>query len=370
MPHPLGGSVPACSPPAEATRLPVRVSSLPVPVFFAAGALALCILAFGAWNMRRAADLSAQNTTLKEKRLELLGQIKQRNLEISELRYRLDSLMSGTGVAPVAGQNPVVRRHGFTAVPKIEGLPISFDNGTTSKRLVCLTFDGNDLANAAQDILDTLASRNVKATMFLTGRFILKHPDMVGRIIAGGHEVGSHTFSHPHLTSYAKDHTQTILPSVTEALLCEELAKTDSVFRSLAGRPLAPLWRAPYGESNPVICAWAQRAGFIQVGWRQGRTWKLGLDSNDWTPDDETPGYHTPREVYDKIVGLAQGPDPGICGGIILMHLGTARTQKNAQVHLIVGKLIDTLQLLGYRFVIVTEMLRESGVDIARLKHS
>ncbi len=348
----------------------MRVSSLPVPVFFAAGALALCILAFGAWNMRRAADLSAQNTTLKEKRLELLGQIKQRNLEISELRYRLDSLMSGTGVAPVAGQNPVVRRHGFTAVPKIEGLPISFDNGTTSKRLVCLTFDGNDLANAAQDILDTLASRNVKATMFLTGRFILKHPDMVGRIIAGGHEVGSHTFSHPHLTSYAKDHTQTILPSVTEALLCEELAKTDSVFRSLAGRPLAPLWRAPYGESNPVICAWAQRAGFIQVGWRQGRTWKLGLDSNDWTPDDETPGYHTPREVYDKIVGLAQGPDPGICGGIILMHLGTARTQKNAQVHLIVGKLIDTLQLLGYRFVIVTEMLRESGVDIARLKHS
>jgi peptidoglycan-N-acetylmuramic acid deacetylase len=276
--------------------------------------------------------------------------------------------MSKTASAPGAGRNRLSRPPDLNSLPQIEGVPLSFDNGTTQKRLVCLTFDGNDLANAALDILDTLKSRNVKATMFLTGTFILKHPDMVGRIVAGEHEVGSHTFSHPHLTSYAQNHTQTTLPSVTEEFLCRELGKTDSLFRSLTGKPLAPLWRAPYGEFNPVICLWAQRAGFIQIGWRQGRTWKLGLDSNDWTADDETPGYHTPREVYDKIVGLAHEAGPGISGGIILMHLGTVRKQKDAQVHLIVGRLIDTLQSLGYRFVTVTEMLKESGVDIGRLK--
>jgi len=54
--------------------------------------VALCGIVFGVWNMRSAADLSTQNRMLKEKRSDLLNQIKERNQEISALRNALDSL--------------------------------------------------------------------------------------------------------------------------------------------------------------------------------------------------------------------------------------------------------------------------------------
>ena len=339
-------------------------------VFLAGLTLALLGIVFGVWNMRSGANVSMQNRMLKEKRSELLNQIKERNQEISALRNTLDSLKNFVDITASKKKNPFAFRSDIAIPPLINGLPLSFENGTAQKRLVCLTFDGGSFASAANDILDTLGSRNVKATMFLSGQFIRKYPGVVLRLVREGHEAGNHTFSHPHLTSYTQDQTQSLLPTITEAYLARELGKTDSLFRALTGVPLAPVWRAPYGEYNRIICIWAQHAGFLHIGWRQGRTWKQGLDSNDWIPDEESRGYHTPEEVYEKIVALAGGYENGISGGIILMHLGTMRTQKDRQVHVILGKLIDTLRTLNYRFVTVTEMLKESGVDIALLKRS
>jgi peptidoglycan/xylan/chitin deacetylase (PgdA/CDA1 family) len=331
--------------------------------------LGLCGLVFGLWNMRTAADLSSQNSSLREKRLELLSQIRERNQEIAALNSRLDSMHTMLE-AGIPGKKSLWRPAVGTEVllAPVPGLPVSFDNGTAQKKLVAITFDGSDQANAAADILDTLKLRNVKVTMFLSGQFMQKKQDVVRRILNDGHEIGNHTFSHPHLTSFVQDHTQSTLPLVTEAFLAYELAKTDSLFSAtFGGVPLSPLWRSPYGDHNRTICVWGQRAGFLHIGWGQGRTWRRNLDSNDWTPNEETAGYHTPQEVYDKIIDLANEPPSGINGGIILMHLGTVRQQKEKQVHLILGKLIDTLRSLGYSIVTVSELLRESGVDASLL---
>ena len=130
---------------------------------------------------------------------------------------------------------------------------------------------------------------------------------------------------------------------------------------------MSPLWRSPYGEHNKVLCIWAQQAGYLHVGWREGQTWKQSLDSNDWVPDEETAGFHSPEEVYRKIMTLAEASPNGINGGIILMHLGNIRTKKDMQVYTCLGKLIDSLQNMGYRFVVVSEMMKESGVDIGLL---
>lgn len=358
--------------PATSTPLQGKHTHPTVQSVFAlfAAAFALCTLFFGIWSMIRVQSLSEQNKLLKEKRIELLAQIKERNKEIADLRNRIDSLAVTTNVSSRNGRNACVV-HAEPPVPAvIDGLPVSFDNGTAQKRVVSLTFDGNDQANTAEDILDTLKSRNIRATMFLSGKFIRRNADVVRRIIFEGHEIGNHTFSHPRLTTYAQDHTQTILPTVSEEFLRNELVKTDSLFRSVFGVRLAPLWRAPFGEYNREICLWARHAGFLHVGWRQGKTWRLGLDSNDWTPDEETPGYHSPQQVFEKIVGLAHSGGSGINGGIILMHLNSARLQKEEQVHHVLGRLIDTLQAAGYRFVTVGEMLRESDVDMSRLKRN
>jgi peptidoglycan/xylan/chitin deacetylase (PgdA/CDA1 family) len=202
----------------------------------------------------------------------------------------------------------------------------------------------------------------------MTGEFIRAFPDMVRRIAAEGHEMGNHTFTHPHLTTWAQDNTQTTRPGMTGPLLCQELTRTDSVYAFLTGNHLSRIWRAPFGEKNRAICAWARDCGYVHIGWRQGKSWRQGLDSNDWIPDEDTPGFHTPEEVLKKIIDLARTPPSGINGGIVLMHLGTVRKDPTAQVYRILGKLIDELQGLGYGFVTIPEMLKDSGVDVGLLE--
>jgi peptidoglycan/xylan/chitin deacetylase (PgdA/CDA1 family) len=242
--------------------------------------------------------------------------------------------------------------------------PVSFDNGATSLPLVSLTFDGGSLNNIAAAILDTLAAHEVKATMFLTGRFITNNKALVRRIVREGHEVGNHTYSHPHLTNWARDRAHTTKEGVSYTLVATQLEKTRRVFEEITGQSMTALWRAPYGERNRQICRWAQREGYLHVGWRQGRTWRMTLDTHDWVPDTATPGYRTPREVLDKILALSRSAEHGINGGIILMHLGTIRTPPAQRVHRILGTMIDTLQHAGYRFVTAGEMVRASGITL------
>jgi peptidoglycan/xylan/chitin deacetylase (PgdA/CDA1 family) len=204
--------------------------------------------------------------------------------------------------------------------------------------------------------------------MFLTGQFMLKRSDLVRRFVAEGHEVGNHTYNHPHLTSWAKDRTHTTLPSMSRAKLFAELGRTERAFESVTGRQIMPLWRAPYGERNRTICAWGQEAGYLHVGWRQGRTWRENLDSNDWVPDEDDPAYHSPGDILKKIADAAQQQPSGINGGIILMHLATLRSRRSQQVHLVLGRLIDHLRGLGYEFVTVSRMAQLSGVDLALLR--
>jgi len=244
------------------------------------------------------------------------------------------------------------------------GVPFMINNASAGINLFALTFDGGSSANAAGDILDTLASRNVKSTVFLTGAFIKRYPQIVVRIAAEGHEFGNHTMNHPHLTSYAETRTQATRNNVSRALIVEELTGPEHLLSKLGdGLRFAPLWRAPFGEYNQEICEWALSLGYIHIGWRQGGSWRTNLDSNDWVVNESSPAYKTPQEVFDKIVNIARTPG-GLNGGIILMHLGTERTQRSKQVHTILGKLIDTLRDMGYKPVTVSTLLYYSGIDV------
>ena len=363
---------PAHSPP------PVRLEeksprSFSALVLLSAVTLALCAGAFGLWEIRGNRELAAENAALKERRIELIEHIKAENREISLLRGAVDSLKAafaspGPGIYKRYRAAPTAL---YDASPEsFDANAVSFDNGSPDKKLVALTFDGGANNSGVGDILDTLKSRNVKATMFLAGAFLKAYPGDVRRIVLEGHEAGNHTLSHPHLTSWASDRTQTTLLSVTETFLCDQLRAADSIFFDVTGGHFAPLWRAPYGEKNKNICAWARRCGYVHIGWRQGKTWRGGLDSNDWVPDEETPGYHTPREVVDKVLALAGEGPSGISGGIILMHLGSERKDSQAQMYRMLGKLIDDLRALGYSLVTVSQLLKESGVDLDALSKS
>ncbi len=315
-------------------------------------------------------SLKRELQKLRRNETKLVETVKRRNRYITKLKSRNEPKDTTRTVEKQRVSKP--RRTlppAYREIPAFSKIPLSVENGATGKKLVSLTFDGGSYANAADDILDTLKSRNVKATMFVTGHFIRRYPQVLKRCLREGHEIGNHMYSHPRLTTYADTRTHKTRDEVTPEFVRGQLLKAGAVLRETLGTEFAPIWRAPYGEKNPDICRWARDAGYLHVGWRQGRTWRRNLDTNDWVPDEDTPGYHSPEEVYRKIMDIADTPPYGVNGGIILLHLGTTRKENHKQVHRIIGRLIDDLRARDYQLVPVTVLLEESGIELAPLRN-
>ena len=341
----------------------IRLWAILTLIFFCA--------AGGSFSIREILHLQEENKRLQDSRIHLIKSLKSSNQEIYLLKNNSsknsDSNQTITISTGVTDKKPSVKANITKGNFSPDRSSISFNNGANSKNYISLTFDGGSDANVALPILDTLRLRNVKVTIFLTGHFIKKFPDIVQLYLSEGHEIGNHTYGHPHLTSYAQNKTQTTLPEITKNILHTELKKNEDLFYALTGQPMSPLWRAPYGEFNNALCSWGKEIGYLHIGWRQGPSWLQGLDSNDWIPDEESPGFKTPAQVLDKILGIARSNSDALNGGIILMHLGTTRSDPKKQVHTILGTLIDSLQQQGFKIVRVSEMVEQSGFYLASL---
>jgi len=239
--------------------------------------------------------------------------------------------------------------------------------GSLEARQVALTFDADSERNGAEAILEALRARGLRATMFLSAGYIRKHPDLVRRIVADGHEVANHMKTHPRLTSFARDRRQATLPHVTREFVQAELGAAEESFREVTGRSLAPLWRAPYGEHNAEIRAWAAEAGYRHVGWTRDPGSRQDLDTRDWVADPASRIYRSSREIRDRILRFGAAGGHGLNGGIVLMHLGTQRRRDPAHARL--AEILDALAARGYRLVTVSEMLGDTprGPEIARL---
>jgi peptidoglycan/xylan/chitin deacetylase (PgdA/CDA1 family) len=227
--------------------------------------------------------------------------------------------------------------------------------GPRDRREVLVSFDAGSSDRGALEILDALKQRHIRTTIFLTGEFIRRSPELARRIAADGHEAGNHTDTHPHLTTYAQNARQATRPNVDRAFLARELAVTARLYRETTGKPMAPIWRAPFGEHNPEIRRWAAEEGYWHVGWTGGRA---GLDSLDWVSDPASPAYRSADRVVALLVQRAES------GGIVLLHLGSDR---DIPVASRIGELFDGLAGRGFRFARATEFLDREGLTLERL---
>ncbi len=240
-----------------------------------------------------------------------------------------------------------------------------FTRGNRSVREVALTFDGHDLANVADEILEILKDAHVRVTMFLGGQFIRRHPEIVRRMLADGHQIGNHLDTHPHLTSYAENGRHATRPGVTREAVTTELTRAEASFGALTGRAMAPYWRAPYGEHNAEIRTWAGEAGYRHVGWTRGGGRAEDLDTRDWVADRGSHLYRTRAEVASRLLGFGQRTSEGMNGGIVLMHLGSLRTADRPHEEL--PHVLQSLQAQGYRLVTVSTLLEHSAPRYADL---
>lgn len=236
----------------------------------------------------------------------------------------------------------------------VELLRRSLDRGDPGKKMVALTFDAGSDNNHTHEILAILNKYQLKCTLFLTGKFIERYPEIVQGIVANGHEVANHTYSHPHLTFYIENRQHQLRPEITREFIQKQLQKTDSVFYALTGSRLKPYWRAPFGEYNEQILIWAAEIGYLHVHWTGN------FDTHDWVTDETSELYHTPQEIFEQVLNLEKQDTRGLNGVIILMHLGSQRQENH--IFEILPKLIQEVRDRGYTFCTITELLQSPEV--------
>jgi len=257
----------------------------------------------------------------------------------------------GSDGKPLALQNIIIT----SGPPTANYLANDLSRGNMERKQVSLTFDGGSTDNAAQQILDILKENDLPVTIFLTGEFIKKFPEITRRIVQEGHEVGNHTWNHPHLTSYAADKLNATLPNVTREFVHDQLTRAAQLFEEVAGAKMAPFWRAPFGEHNAEIRQWAAELGYRHVGWTRGRSWQESMDTMDWVADTTSNAYHPAEEILAHLMKLADGETPGLNGGIILTHLGSHR-QDGDHFYTVLPRLISGLREKNYALVKISEL--------------
>ena len=217
-------------------------------------------------------------------------------------------------------------------------------NASRGSRALVLTFDDGPDPVWTPKVLDILKQEGVPATFFIVGQNGQSNPDLVKRIVADGHEIGNHSFTHPNLGEVPRQ--------VTDL----ELNATQRLIESLTGRSTR-LFRAPYfGDAEPRTpdevdpTVQAQNLGYISVG--------LHLDPDDWKlkNDDGTP--HTADQMVAEIVKQVAITTPEERGEIVLMH--DSGGDRSATVEAL-PKIIHELKSRGYDFTTIA--------DLANLTH-
>jgi peptidoglycan/xylan/chitin deacetylase (PgdA/CDA1 family) len=237
----------------------------------------------------------------------------------------------------------------------VRSMAADFSRGDRRSRQIALTFDGGSNDNSAAPILDILQQQSLEATIFLTGGFVQNFPDLTRQIVAHGHEVGNHTWSHPHLTSFEMNYQQRTLPQVTRDFVHQQLTLTAALFEKVTGKPMAKLWRAPYGEHNEEIRQWAAELGYRHIGWTHGRTADESMDTMDWVADTTSAAYRSANEILHRLLRIADSDGDAANGGIVLMHLGSQR--RSDEAYQMLPQLISGLRAKQYEIVTVSELL-------------
>lgn len=131
----------------------------------------------------------------------------------------------------------------------------SFCRKSTAEKILTLTFDDGPDEIMTPKVLDVLKQYNIKATFFLIGNKTVQHPQIVKRLIAEGHSIGNHTYSH-----------KGIFPLSSAKVVETELQNCSDAIADISG--VEPkLFRPPFGVTNPIIGRVVRCSGLNSIGW-------------------------------------------------------------------------------------------------------
>ena len=127
----------------------------------------------------------------------------------------------------------------------------------TREREVWLTFDDGPDPRETPRVLALLAQHRAHATFFLIGREAEKNPGLVREILAAGHTVANHTYTHPSVLFWAYPPSR----------FAREIDRCADALAAIAGAPLPRIFRGPVGWHPPLLYQVLFRRGLQAVGW-------------------------------------------------------------------------------------------------------
>jgi len=192
----------------------------------------------------------------------------------------------------------------------------------TRDSVVALTFDDGPVAALGDSIVGLLATRGARATFFVTGRELQAAPKVGRALVAAGHELGNHTWSHERM----------VLRS--PAFVRREVERTDAIIRA-TGHAGPIRFRAPYGFKLVALPYFLWRTGRTSITW-------------DIEPDSHADVAASAHGIVAHVLARVRP------GSIILLH---PWYRSRATSLAAVPALVDSLHARGYRVVTVGELL-------------
>nr|WP_239559131.1 polysaccharide deacetylase family sporulation protein PdaB [Sporohalobacter salinus] len=194
----------------------------------------------------------------------------------------------------------------------------------TSQKKIAITLDGMWGAEYTEDILKVLREHDIKITFFFGGNWLEEYPEMAKKIAEDGHEIGNHTYSHPHLNSLSRSEIK------------KELTKNQEQIENLVGKQ-PKVFRPPFGEYSNKVINVAKKLNFKTIQW--------SIDSLDW----KDPGVDS---IVNRVLNKV-GP-----GDIILMHNNATVIVEALEI------LVPKLKKQGYEIVKVSELTYDNNYYI------
>lgn len=201
-------------------------------------------------------------------------------------------------------------------------LPIYSVDTTEAKVSITINCAWN--ADDIDMILETLKKQDVKLTFFMVGDWVEKNEEAVKKIYEAGHEIGNHSYNHPHVNNLNLEKNK------------EQIQKCSDLIKKITGDGTR-LYRGPYGEYNNTVIQAAQELKHETIQW--------SIDSLDYK------GL-TGEQMWERIEPKLEN------GSIILMHNGTENTA------LSLNEIITKIKEKGYTIVPVSELIYQDNYTI------
>ncbi len=217
--------------------------------------------------------------------------------------------------------------------------------GNPDKKNITLVFTADQWADGADDIISALKKNKIKGAFFFTGRFFELHADVVRRLVADGHYVGSHSYG--HLLYAPWENRDSML--ITKQQFMDDMRRSYATLARFGiTEAKAPFFIPPYEYYNSTVCSWARQMGLRIVNFTPG----TGTNADYTIPSMKN--YRSSDEIEKRLLDYEHAHT--LNGHFLMIHFGTSPKRAD-KFYKRLPQVIKALRHRGYHFVSLEDMI-------------